>query len=166
MSREPIIELRAGLQARGTLFPSKSAWPSRPFPTSTWAAYAGDDAPRPPALQPFNKLLYDRLASQIAQQREAVSILDIARLCAARFGIPFKDIMSRSQFPEHARPRLAAYLIARRAGRSASSIARCFSRDHTTVCTGSRRIEAASKSNPVLRADIAAIEAKIAGGSK
>ena len=78
-------------------------------------------------------------------------IAHIVHAAAAVFGTTVKDIMGRSRFPEHTRPRHAVVHVAIAQGYGPAMIGRRMGRDHKTVAYSNRQAAVLAEYYPAFR---------------
>lgn len=76
------------------------------------------------------------------------TVRDLARHAARLTRTCVNDVLGKSRFKEHVRPRHAAMLVAHRNGAGYAHIGRQLGRDHSTVMTAIRRSAQRTLSDP------------------
>ena len=104
------------------------------------------------------------LSSSVAQRTQLMSVEDIQRAVCHHFHLRTSDLTSKDRHKTVAFARhVAMYLCKQRLKCSFPELGRAFGgRDHTTVISAVRKIEAQRENDPQLRAHIEAIERKLA----
>ena len=107
----------------------------------------------------------DLLASALHSAPTITTVERIQAAVCTHFHIPTDDLLSHARSRSVSRARhIAMYLCRQRLQCSFPEIGRAFNgRDHTTVMSAVRKVEAQRENDPELRAHIEAIERKLAG---
>lgn len=82
-------------------------------------------------------------------------VREITQAAADIFGVPVRDILSKSRFREHTSARQAVCLVAWERGWSSPAIGRVLGRDHSTVLHGRDRAAALGAGDPGYAAKVA-----------
>lgn len=106
------------------------------------------------------------LANSTSQRAQTMSVEDVQRLVCHHFHIRSSDLVSKDRHKTVAFARhVAMYLCKQRLKCSFPELGRAFgNRDHTTVMSAVRKIEAQRDVDPQVRAHLEALEKKLADG--
>ncbi|HTM44365.1 MAG TPA: chromosomal replication initiator protein DnaA [Polyangiaceae bacterium] len=104
------------------------------------------------------------IVSSLPRQAEVQSVQDIQRIVCSHFRLSNADLLSRDRHKSVAFARqVAMYLCRQRLKCSFPELARAFgNRDHTTVMSAVRRVEALRQTDPQVNAHLEAIAQKLA----
>lgn len=102
--------------------------------------------------------------SSVSGRGKVLSIDDIQRAVCAHFHLRPSDLLSKDRHKTTAFARhVAMYLCKQKLPVSFPEVGRAFGKDHTTVMSAVRKVESLREQDPQVRAQIEAIEKKLAG---
>ncbi|MFO7860380.1 MAG: chromosomal replication initiator protein DnaA [Desulfosalsimonas sp.] len=110
--------------------------------------------------------LAEQVVKNIVTRKKTITIDSISRLVSREFGVPLKDMISRSRKKSVVRTRQVAIFLARRhTSQPLQSIGRKFNRKHATVIHSINSVEKALKLKGELFRQVQIIEKKLESGS-
>jgi chromosomal replication initiator protein len=102
--------------------------------------------------------------SSVSGRGKVLSIDDIQRAVCAHFHLRPSDLLSKDRHKTTAFARhVAMYLCKQKLPVSFPEVGRAFGKDHTTVMSAVRKVESLREQDPQVRAQLEAIEKKLAG---
>jgi chromosomal replication initiator protein len=110
--------------------------------------------------------LAEQVVKNIVTRKKTITIDSISRLVSREFGVPLKDMISRSRKKSVVRTRQVAIFLARRhTSQPLQSIGRKFNRKHATVIHSINSVEKELKLKGELFRQVQIIEKKLESGS-
>lgn len=110
--------------------------------------------------------LAEQVVKNIVTRKKSITIDSISRLVSREFGVPLKDMISRSRKKSVVRTRQVAIFLARRhTSQPLQSIGRKFNRKHATVIHSINSVEKELKLKGELFRQVQIIEKKLESGS-
>ncbi len=114
----------------------------------------------------INLRLAEQVVRNIVTRRKNITIDSIARVVSREFGVPIKDMVSKSRKKSVVRPRQVAIFLSRRhTSLPLQSIGRKFNRMHATVIHSINSVEKELKLKGDLYSQVQIIEKKLESGS-
>ncbi|MFW6011815.1 MAG: helix-turn-helix domain-containing protein, partial [Desulfosalsimonas sp.] len=115
---------------------------------------------------PIDLNLAQQVVKNIVSRKKTITVDSITRLVGREFGVPVKDMVSKSRKKSVVRSRQVAIFLARRhTGEPLQSIGRKFNRMHATVIHSINSVEKELKLKGELHRQVEIIEKKLENGS-
>ncbi|MFO7929893.1 MAG: chromosomal replication initiator protein DnaA [Thermodesulfobacteriota bacterium] len=116
--------------------------------------------------EPVDLNLAGQVVKNIVSRKKTITVDSITRLVGREFGVPVKDMVSKSRKKSVVRPRQVAIFLARRhTGEPLQAIGRKFNRMHATVIHSINSVEKELKLKGELHKQVEIIEKKLEQGS-
>ncbi len=114
---------------------------------------------------PVDTRLAESVVNMIAVQRDRLTLDSLKKLVCREYGIPVKDIESRSRKMQFAWPRQVAIFLSRQyTDHSLKMIGQCYNRYHATVIHSINTVERLMKDKEAVRREINLLTKKIEDG--
>ncbi|MFP4649511.1 MAG: chromosomal replication initiator protein DnaA [Desulfobacterales bacterium] len=116
--------------------------------------------------EPIDLNLAGQVVKNIVSRKKTITVDSITRLVGQEFGVPVKDMVSRSRKKSVVRPRQVAIFLARRhTNEPLQAIGRKFNRMHATVIHSINSVEKEIKLKGELHKQVEILEKKLEQGS-
>ncbi|MCF8025208.1 MAG: chromosomal replication initiator protein DnaA [Desulfobacteraceae bacterium] len=114
---------------------------------------------------PIDLNLAEQVVKNIVSSKKSITVDSIAKLVGKEFGVPVKDMVSKSRKKSVVRPRQVAIFLARRhTGEPLQAIGRKFNRMHATVIHSINSVEKELKLKGELSRQVEILEKKLENG--